>query len=417
MPPAVASALYPVTRRFVGWGKELTPGTSVAPTFTVPVTKFDPKDNITYLKDTAWRNAMAELYGMVQGTTLADVDFEGPFFGDAIGYPLTDIWGDYWQGVNGTAGTATTLSGAYTPPGTTISVTSATGITVGSTFAVGTLGTPACEVRTAATVVGTTVTLSSPLYQSHLTGAPVTPFTSVTTYVHNWSLLNAGVGAGGSQAAQPPTYSVTDYTGVTASTGARVYAYTCLSELNITGTSTALLIWDAKGQAWASAVSGATPTASLTTVRPQASWQSIVTVGGTQVNTFAEWKATFTRKIDPKFTNSGQQDPFGIARGEMSCMLNLVVDPATDESQFLNYLNNTQPPVVITAGNGLTGANLVQLVISMNQAAYDTGAIDASKTVFGYQLTAQAVANSVNAGPSGGLSPCSVQVTNAVVSY
>lgn len=417
MPPAVASALYPVTRRFTGWGKETVQGTATAPTFTVPVTKFDPKDNVTYLKDTAWRNAMAELYGMVQGTTLADLDMEGPFFGDAIGYPLTDIWGDYWQSVNGTAGTATSLASAYAPPGTTITVTAATGITTGTVIAVGTIGTTACEVRTAMSVAGTTVTLSSPLYQAHASAAPVTPYTAVTTYVHNWSLLNAGSGAGGYPAAQPPTYTVTDYTGVTASTGARVYAYTCLSELNLTGTSTALLMWDAKGQAWASSAAAMTPTSSPTGTRPQASWQSLVTVGGTQVNTFSEWKFTTTRKIDAKFTNSGQQDPFAIARGEVGCTLALTVDPAVDESQFLNYLNNTQPPVIITAGNGLTGANLVQVVINVNQAAYDTGSLDSSKTVFGYQLSAAGVANSTNAGPSGGLSPASIQVTNNVISY
>jgi hypothetical protein len=417
MPNNVASALYPVSRRFIGWGKEVAQGTAVVPTFTTPVTKFDPKDNITYLKDTAWRNAMAELYGMIPGTTLADVDFEGPFFGDAIGYPLTNLWGDYWQSVNGTPGTATTLSASYTPPAASISVTSATGITVGTTVAVGTIGTSACEVRTATGVTGTTVTLSSPLYQAHASSAVVTPYTAVTTYVHNWSLLNSGIGAGGYPAAQPPTYTITDYTGVTASTGARAYSYTCLSELNLTGTSTALLMWDAKGQAWASAPSGTAPTAAPTTTKPQASWQSIVTVASTQVNTFAEWKFTTTRKIDPKFTNSGQQDPFGIARGELGCTLALTVDPAVDESQFLNYLNNTQPVVQITAGNGLTGANLVQVQISIQQAAYDTGAIDSTKTVFGYQLTAAAVANSTNAGPSGGLSPASVQVTNNVVSY
>jgi len=414
---STASAVFPVTRRFIGVAKEVTPGTAVDPTATMPLTKFTPKDNITYLKDTAWRNAMAGLYNLIQGVEIGDLEMEAPVFGDGVGYPLVNIFGDYWQAVNGTSATPTTLASGYTAGAATISVTSATGISNGTTIAVGALGTTAEEVRTVTNVVSTTVTLSSPLYQNHLSGAAVTPYSAVTTYVHNFSLLNNGLGAGGWSTAQPPTHTFTDYTGVTASVGARAYAYTCFSEVSFTGTATALLMWDGKATSFSSAVAGAPPTATISTVKPYADWQTTISVGGSPVNNIMEWKSTFIRKVDPKFTNAGQQTPFAIPRGELDATFSLMYDPAIDESPFLEYLNNTQPTLAITTTNGLVGANLVQVVISAQVAAYDTGQIEDSKTTFGYNMTVQAVANTTNAGPSGGYSPAVVQVTNAVVNY
>lgn len=412
-----ASAVYPVTRRFIGLAKEVTAGTIVAPTYTFPMTKFTPKDNITYLKDSAWRNSMAELYNLIQGVEISDLDLGGPFFGDGIGYGLANILGDYWQSVNGTSGTATTLSSSYTAGGATIAVTSATGLINGMTIAVGALGTTAEEVRTITGIVSTTVTLNSPLYQNHANTAAVTPYTSVNTYVHNFSLLNSGTGMGGYSSAQPPTYTYTDYTGVTASTGARNYAYTCFSELAFTGTAADLLMWDGKATGFASAIAGSTPTATVSAVKPIADWQSTVSIASTAVNTIEEWKLTLTRKLEPKFTNSGQQAPFAIPRGELSAALALTYDPAIDETPFLEYLNNTQPTLSITTTNGLSGANLVQMVMNVQVAAYDTGELEDGKTTFGYNTSVAAVANSTNAGPSGGLSPVSIALTNTVVNY
>jgi hypothetical protein len=412
-----ASAVYPVTRRFIGLAKETTAGTVVQPSYTFPMTKFTPKDNITYLKDTAWRNSMAELYNLIQGVEISDLDMGGPFFGDGIGYNLANILGDYWQSVNGTAGTATTLSSNYTAGGTTISVTSATGLLNGMTIAVGTLGSNAEEVRTITNIVSTTITLSSALYQSHTSTTPVTPYVSVNTYVHNFSLLNSGTGMGGYSSAQPPTYTYTDYTGVTATSGARNYGYTCFSELAFTGTATELLMWDGKATGFASAIASPTPTASISSVKPEADWQSTISIASTQVNTIEEWKLTLTRKLEPKFTNSGQQSPFAIPRGELGAALALTYDPAVDETPFLEYLNNTQPTLAITTTNGLSGASLVQMVMNVQVAAYDTGELEDSKTTFGYNTTVAAVANSTNAGPSGGLSPVQIALTNAVVSY
>lgn len=413
----VAANVYPVTRRFIGLAKEAIPGTAVTPTYTFPMTTFTPVDKYTYLEDAAWRNAMAGLYNLIQGVRIADISLGGPFFADGIGYLLLNTLGDYFQSVSGTTATATTVGASYTAGAGTLSVNSVANISNGTTIAVGALGTTAEEVRVAQTVAGTLVTLNAPMYQSHAGGVAVTPYSSVTNYTHNFSLLNSGTGAGGYGQAQPSTNSLTDYTGVTPSVGARVYSNTCLSELSLDFTPTGLLTYDAKATAWASAISGTTPTVALSSVIPQAAWQTTVTLGGSPNYDNATAKLTITRKLEPMYTNSGQQDPYSIVRGELTAAIAMDFGPVQNEAQWLYYIQNTQPTLVITSTNGLTGSSAAQIVVTCNQAAFNTGAIQDNKTAFGYAMNAMLVANTTNAGPSGSFSPLSIALTNSVVNY
>jgi hypothetical protein len=129
--------VYPVPDRFINLGKETTPGTVAAATYTFPLTTFKPDDKVTYLEDTAWRNAMAGLYNMIEGVQIADVSLGGPVFADGMGYPLMSILGDYWQSVNGTSGITTALSVSSAVGATTIVVTSATGFAAGTVISIG----------------------------------------------------------------------------------------------------------------------------------------------------------------------------------------------------------------------------------------------------------------------------------------
>lgn len=416
--PNFASALYPVPRRFINLGKEGTAGTLAAATYTFPMTTFKPIDKYTRLKDMAWRNAMGDVYNLIDGVRIADISMGGPVFGDGIGYPLQNIFGDYYQSVTGTSTTATTLAAPYTAGAATISVTSASNLSTGSTFALGTLGSTGEEVRTATIISGTTVTPNTPFYQSHLSAAPVTPYTAVTSYNHFFALLNSGAGAGGFSQAQSATYSWQDYTGVTATSGARNYTYGRISELALTSTATELLMWEAKMTALASATAATTPTTSLSTYAPQAAWRSTVTLGGAQDYEEAEWKVTFTSKTEPKFTNSGQQDSFAIAKGVFGVTFGLTIDPAISEADFIDYLSNTQPTLVLAANNGLSGlGTAVTVTVTANQLGFESGEIVDSKEVFGYDLAGLFVHNTTNVGPSSGFGPCIVEVQNGVVNY
>ena len=115
---ANAPHVYPVTRRFIGVGNELNPGTPVVPTFTLPLTAFAPVDKITYLQDKAWRNAMAGLYNMIPGPIIGDLTMAGPFFADSFGYMLNNILGDYYVSAMTNPGSSVTSVAAY-PAGTT----------------------------------------------------------------------------------------------------------------------------------------------------------------------------------------------------------------------------------------------------------------------------------------------------------
>ena len=259
MPNQYAATIYPVPRRFIGFGKETagSSGTAVASTNTVAMSKFTPTDKVTYLEDDAWRGAMAQLYNEIQGVEISDLSMGGPLFADSIGYPLAGILGDYWQSVNGTAGTATTLNGGTSVGATAVTLTSATGFSGTSIFAVGGTGTTSEEVRQGISLVGSVLYFTPPLYQAHLTAAAVTPYSATgITYNHNFALLNSGAGMGGFANAQPPTYTIVDANTPPASTGARQYAYAVPTELTLSGMSTGLVEWEAKYTAIASAITG-----------------------------------------------------------------------------------------------------------------------------------------------------------------
>ena len=419
----VASTVYPVVRRFIGLAKEASPGVAVTPTYTFPMTTFTPVDKITPLADQAWRNSMAGIYNEIEGVRIADVSLGGPFFADGIGYLLNDIMGDYYQSVNGTAGTATTIYSGdpYIAGAGTINSTAS--ISIGTTISVGgTAISTAQEVRTVTNVTGSApyvLSLSSPMYQNHAAGVAITPYSAVTNYNHYFALLNSGTGSGGYGQAQPATYSLTDYTGVTPTVGARVYANTCLSELTLDFTPTGLVMYDAKCTSWASAISGTTPTASLSSVIPQAAWQSTVGLGAGTANTYDNMmaKLTITRKIEPYYTNSGQQDPYSIVRGELTASMAMDFGPVSNETQFNYYLLWSQPQLFLTATNGLSGSSAAAITINAQQAAFTTGALNDSKTAFGFTMGAELVSNTTNVGPSGGFGPLVITLTNSVVSY
>lgn len=428
--PAFASAVYPVPNRFIDLGKEPagSPGTIAAATYTFPLTTFKPVDKYTMLPDSAWRNAMGDLYNYIQGVRIADISLGGPFFADGMGYVLCNILGDYYQGINqGTASAHTWVLTASNLTGSgTLVVSSATGFLTNAVISVGGTSTTSGEVRTITNVTGTTpgtLTLSSPLYYTHPAGSISTSGTVISwaggynSIQHNFALLNNGLGAGGWTASQPPTYTYYDYSGVPATSGARQYGYSCFSDVTITSDATKLLMWEGKMQALASTISASTPPVDLTTVAPQAAWRSTVTLAGAGTLNIAEFKLTLTRKLGAKYTNSNQQDFYALPRGYLSAALSFNFDPASDEEEFFYYLNNTQPSCVLTCTNGLPGSLAASMVVTANQIGFDTGELVDSREVFGFDMNSKLVDNTVNVGPSSGFGPCIVQLNNSVISY
>jgi hypothetical protein len=410
--------VYPVSRRFIGIGKEATPGTAVVPTFTFPMTTFTPSDKPTWLRDTAWRNAMAATYGVIQGPEQADLDLGGPFYGDSIGYLLMDMFGDY-AATGSTATNSTTLSAQSNAGVSTITLTSPAGYTAGLFIQIGT-GTTAEIRKQVGAPAGSVVTLDSPLYYTHAAAQAVA--TVVAPFTHKFYLLNNGVGAGGSVAAQPPTYTFTDYTGLTPTVEARTYSSVVLSELTFTGNAENLLSWSGKASSWISAPASTKPTAAVSTTATQASWRSVVGIGGpaaggTLVNNVQEWSFSITRNNAVEFTNQNSQNPFSIVRGPMTVTGGLNFMPAIDETPLTTMLTNAQPQLQVVADNGLTLGNKNTIQFDSQVGAYTQSNLNSGNVPFGFDTQFESVANPTNIGQSLGLAPLSVTLINNVYTY
>lgn len=97
-----APTTYSPLQRFVGFAKDVTPGTPVAPAADMPIEKFDWNDKPTWLEDKALRGSMSDdVYNLIQGVEIGELDMAGPVFGDELGYLLGNIFGA--DDVTGTA--------------------------------------------------------------------------------------------------------------------------------------------------------------------------------------------------------------------------------------------------------------------------------------------------------------------------
>lgn len=229
-------------------------------------------------------------------------------------------------------------------------------------------------------------------------------------FSHAVSLLNTGT-------AQPKTHTFTHFQGPPATNFARTYAGVALSELTIKWDAASTLVMiDAKGQCWPSAIAGAAPTASPSTVVPLASWRGLLGIagpasGGTLVSTVQSAEITIKRNLEDLYTLSGLQTPYHIQRGEVGVTgkLNFV---AADESPYLAMINNTQPQLQFKTDNGTVGAGQKQFLVDIQNAAYETAKYNAGKNAVEYDVTFAAISNSTNAGASGLMSPIKVTVIN-----
>jgi hypothetical protein len=414
---STAPGVYPVPRRFISLGKEPGPGQVTAPTYTMPLTAFQPVDRYAYSRDGAWRSAWGHLYGLIQGVRVAEVSAAGPLFADGIGYVLASALGDYWQSVaSGTSSVSSSLASPVTAGAGTIVLASGSGFSVNQVISVGAAGSTAEEVRQVTSVTGGTVTLSSALYQAHASGGTVIAWSAYSGIVHNFALLNDGLGAGGAQVTQPPTYTYTDYTGVPASTGARTYAGSCFSDVTIASEATKLAMWDGKFTALASQVAAAVPGASLTEVPPVGAWGSTVAFAGAGTLNAAEVRFALRRRVDPKYLNSNQQDPYDVWRGPLTAGLSFTFGPASDEQELGYYLANTMPSAQVVISNGKSGTLATSVTVQAQTAGF-TGAELTDTDFFGYDASVKCVASAALAGPSGGSSPVLVSLQNQVVCY
>ncbi|MGH3376339.1 MAG: phage tail tube protein [Actinoallomurus sp.] len=232
--------------------------------------------------------------------------------------------------------------------------------------------------------------------------------TGAGPYVHTFGLLNSG-------SAQPVTHTIVDASGMTPTVGARVYAYSCLSELTLTGNAENLFVHSGKFTSNLSAPAASAPTNTPTTEQVVPSWRSVVTIGGTPATNVAEWEITIKRQLAVKYTGNGTNAPYIIGRGDVSVDGKLTF-VAADESPLTALNSNTQQALVFAVDNGLATTNQRTITATLSKAYYKT-AKPKRDTLIGWDVEFTGLLNATDAAASGGLAPCKVTVKNAVTTY
>ncbi len=406
----VVGTVAPVAEEWLGIGREPSAATVTQPSATFAIEKIEPDEKYTFLDDNSIRGMMANLFSVTGGTQYAEVDFSGPVYLDTIGHVLLNLLGDY--AVTGTTGTGSTTTTAPAIAGaTTLSVTAITGFTNGQAVQVGT-GLNAQVVVLSSTPSGATLTftntpLRNPVASAATVAGVVAPFT------HTFSLLNSGNG-------QPPTHTLTHHNGLTGTYGANNYPYWCCSGCSFSMDAEKLFTHETKGMSYIRQAATVQPTNSYSPVPVYPNWRFAVGIGGpasggSLVNDVTMASLDITRQVKPYFTASGQQAPYVIARNALT-VEGKFNEVAQNDNPMLEMLNNTQPQIQLAATNGLTGSNLLAITFNMQIAAYETVKLQ-NNDVIEYDSTFKAVANSTNAGGSGGQSPMQVIIQNAVPTY
>lgn len=416
MPLTIPSTIYPVFESALLVGRELVIDTPPASFTGVPCGPLQTNQHVNWLQDDNLRGSNVKTYDLQQSNEWAEVTIpESPLYGDTIGHMLFSMMGDYT--VTGTAASPnSTLSGGVSAGATSFTVASGTGFVANQWIQVD-IGALA-EVVQVLSVASNTITLTTatPLRFSHLTGVAVTNTAAV--YTHVFSNLNPNSSTGNTSA-QPPTYTWLHRNLVATAANHNIdqYSYVRMTDLKLTAKKDGFVVWDGKATSYLRNFPAADVTPSFTSVSAQPSWKSAITVAGSQVYNVAEISVQLQRELDIVTTADGSQNPYVIAGGPLTATFNIDWDAISDESALTYMLSNTKPTLQYVISNGLTSPNTVSMTIAAQLTGFKDSPLTAMKSLWGFKSSGELIANTTNAGNSGGYSPCQITLVNAIPSY
>jgi len=225
-------------------------------------------------------------------------------------------------------------------------------------------------------------------------------------FTHTISLFNS-LASGGD--VQPISYTLTDFYAVDV----RSYPGCQFSDFSLKFNADGMLEYDAKSTGFQSeTVSDPAPT--FSTVLPTPVWRGTVSIGGSPVSTAMTGNIDMARPATPIYGISNTQDPYQVFLGplEVTGKITFVMD---NDSQLLNFLNNSQPALVFNWNYG-TGAAEVQIQATLTKGAYTTGVIERGEDFVQVSVDINAQSNTTDAGSSGGFSPIKWVLKNAKAS-
>jgi hypothetical protein len=225
-------------------------------------------------------------------------------------------------------------------------------------------------------------------------------------YTHTISLFNSLTS---NVDVQPISYTLTDFYAVDV----RSYPGCQFSDFSLKFNADGMLEYDTKTTGFQSELV-ADPTPTFSTVLPTPVWRGTVSIGGSAVSTAMTGNIDMTRPATPIYGISNTQDPYQVFLGplEVTGKITFVMD---NDSQLLNFLNNSQPALVFNWAYG-AGASAVQIQATLTKGAYTTGVIERGEDFVQVTVDINAQSNTTDAGSSGGFSPIKWVLQNAKAS-
>lgn len=223
-------------------------------------------------------------------------------------------------------------------------------------------------------------------------------------YAHAITLKNAtGIGAD----AQPTSFTLEDmYVAEN-----RYYPGCKVTNFTLTFNSEGMLEYTAKLMGWPSEVTSvASP--SFSSVVPTPVWRGEVSIGGSTIGYTTDGSVTLTRSAEAIFGINTEQGPYEIFVGALDATGNFTFVMENDD-QLLNYLDNTQPVLNVAFSQG-AGASVTTVAFNVAKGAYTTAAIDRSGDHVAVTVDFSAIANTTDAGATGGYAPIQWYLQNAV---
>ena len=225
-------------------------------------------------------------------------------------------------------------------------------------------------------------------------------------YTHTISLLNSLTS---DVDTQPISYTLTDFYAVDV----RSYPGCQFSDFSLKFNADGMLEYDTKTTGWASSTV-ADPTPTFSTVLPTPVWRGTVSIGGSAVATAMEGSIEMTRPVTPIYGISNTQNPYQVFLGALEVTGNIKFVMEND-SQLINFLNNTQPAIVLNWAYG-AGATAVQIQATLSKGAYTAAVIERGDDFVSVAIELNAQANTTDDGASGGYAPIKWVLQNAKAS-
>lgn len=205
---------------------------------------------------------------------------------------------------------------------------------------------------------------------------------------------------------QPISYTLTDFYAVDV----RSYPGCQFSDFSLKFNADGMLEYDTKTTGFASELV-ADPSPSFSTVLPTPVWRGTVSIGGSAVTTAMSGNIDMKRPATPIYGISNTQDPYQVFLGplEVTGKITFVME---NDSQLLNFLNNSQPAIVLNWAYG-AGASAVQIQATITKGAYTAAVIERGEDFVQVTIDLNAQSNTTDAGSSGGFSPIKWVLQNA----